>query len=620
MNILVVLPLLSLLDGSLAQIPRYLIPTSGGSSLPVLTTPQLQSLVSSSSLYGSLKRSSLSGGGSVSRYGLPSTGGSGVNPSIVAIPLYVRNAGGIQRSSTVYDILDKARYPSAASTKYQTYASYLSPKKVSSSPAIETYGSRYSEKPALLSTYSKYDSPKASSSSYDPVRYESKYDSPKTSSSSYDPVRYELKNSEPGYGDASAVSLLSTGYGSGASRGSSYGSGNSGAVSIAYPPPSRSAGSQQSQVPRLRAIEYDDNQKAALADFASALENFELKSIKNDDVYDIPAINPPSGSSSSTSYGSSGSSYTSPARLAVAKKQEAVRQAVAAAVDRGNDGYGSSTYGKSQSQSYDSQPASSYDDRSYDRQSGGYGQAASAGDYASAASSGDSYRSPVTVVDKYQPAADSERYRPVSVESERYRQAERAVDSYRPADNYRPADSYRAADSYRGADSYRAGDNYRAAAADPYRSVERNVESNRAQEESAYDNQDGYVTRQPASYGSGNSDYYESASNRQVEPSDPNCPYEDKYGSSPSAAPTSAYGSTSKLAAALSSVSVAKESASSAYDRVPSSGTEQDGYAPSDELDPSKLDLKIVHLPVSVLKRLVGSGELALPSFQKKKK
>ena len=518
----------------------------------------------------------------------------------------------------VYDILDKARYPSAASTRYQTYASYLNSKKVSNSPTIEAYASRYTEKPTLLSTYSKYDSPKASSSSYEPVRYDSKYDSPKASSSSYEPVRYELKNSEPGYGDASAVSLLSTGYGSGGSRASSYGSGNSGAVSIAYPPPpSRSAASQQSQVPRLRAIEYDDNQKAALADFASALENFELKSIKNEDVYDIPAINPSSGSSSSGSYGSS--SYTSPARLVVAKKQEAVRQAV----DRGNDGYG-----KSQSQSYDSQPASSYDDRSYDRPSSGYGQAASAGDYASAASSGDSYRSPVTVVDKYQSSAavESDRYRPVAVESERYRQAERAVDSYRPADNYRAADSYRAADnyrqadSYRATDSYRAADNYRAAAADPYRTVERNVESNRAQEESAYDNQDAYVTRQPASYGSGNSDYYESASNRQVEPSDPNCPYEDKYGSAPSAAPTSAYGSTSKLAAALSSVSVAKESASSAYDRVPSSGTEQDGYAPADELDPSKLDLKIVHLPVSVLKRLVGSGELALPSFQKKKK
>jgi len=35
----------------------------------------------------------------------------------------------------------------------------------------------------------------------------------------------------------------------------------------------------------------------------------------------------------------------------------------------------------------------------------------------------------------------------------------------------------------------------------------------------------------------------------------------------------------------------------------------------TDDLDPSKLDLKIVHLPVSLLKRLVGNGELALPSF-----
>ena len=241
-----------------------------------------------------------------------------------------------------------------------------------------------------------------------------------------------MKNSEPGYGDASAVSLLSTGYGGGGSSGSSYGGGNSGPVSMAYQS-TRSA--QQGQVPRLRAIEYDDNQKAALADFASALENFELKSIKNEDVYDIPAISPPSGSSSSASYGSS-SSYASPGRLAVAKKQEAVRQAVAAAVDRGNDGYGGQS-GYAKSQSYDSQPSSSYDDRSYDRQSGGYGQAASAGDYASAASSGDSYRSPV-VVDKYRQSS-------VSVEPERYRQAERTVDSYRAAaDNYRAAaDPYR---------------------------------------------------------------------------------------------------------------------------------------------------------------------------------
>ena len=118
----------------------------------------------------------------------------------------------------------------------------------------------------------------------------------------------------------------------------------------------------------------------------------------------------------------------------------------------------------------------------------------------------------------------------------------------------------------------------------------------------------------------------------------------------PSVASSSSYGSTSKLAAAISA---AKESAaaSSGYeranagyeranagydraltsDRVASltgltssassaSAAGQEYGAQQDELDPSKLDLKIVHLPVSVLKRLVGSGELALPSFQKKKK
>jgi hypothetical protein len=46
----------------------------------------------------------------------------------------------------------------------------------------------------------------------------------------------------------------------------------------------------------------------------------------------------------------------------------------------------------------------------------------------------------------------------------------------------------------------------------------------------------------------------------------------------------------------------------------------QQGYGTDGaQLDPSKLELKIVHLPVSVLKRLVGNGELALPSFNKKK-
>ena len=36
----------------------------------------------------------------------------------------------------------------------------------------------------------------------------------------------------------------------------------------------------------------------------------------------------------------------------------------------------------------------------------------------------------------------------------------------------------------------------------------------------------------------------------------------------------------------------------------------------TEDLDPSKLDLKIVHLPVSLLRRLIGNGEIGLPSYQ----
>ena len=39
-------------------------------------------------------------------------------------------------------------------------------------------------------------------------------------------------------------------------------------------------------------------------------------------------------------------------------------------------------------------------------------------------------------------------------------------------------------------------------------------------------------------------------------------------------------------------------------------------YYESEDLDPSKLDLKIVHLPVSLLRRLIGSGDIGLPSYQ----
>lgn len=43
--------------------------------------------------------------------------------------------------------------------------------------------------------------------------------------------------------------------------------------------------------------------------------------------------------------------------------------------------------------------------------------------------------------------------------------------------------------------------------------------------------------------------------------------------------------------------------------------SERDNYE-TEGLDPTKLDLKIVHLPVSLLRRLIGSGDIGLPSFQ----
>ena len=42
---------------------------------------------------------------------------------------------------------------------------------------------------------------------------------------------------------------------------------------------------------------------------------------------------------------------------------------------------------------------------------------------------------------------------------------------------------------------------------------------------------------------------------------------------------------------------------------------ERDNYE-TEEIDPTKLDLKIVHLPISLLRRLIGSGDIGLPSYQ----
>lgn len=448
---------------------------------------------------------------SPARYGLSTTS----NPSIVAIPLYVRNQAASQKSSAFYDsILSSQEKKAAASSKYATYQ----PKK-SYADAIpyrtEAPISRY-EKPSY--TYAKYDQPKASPSTYEPVR------------------SYELKNSEPGYGDASSVSLLTSGYGQ-----------QQGAISIAYPPTYKQSASHATSRPQLKAVEYDDNQKSALSDFAAALENFDLKSITNQDIYDLPAVNPP--------------------LTRLSSKKQAEQRAPA------DDSYASSSsYSKSQvydapKQSYSSSPAA-YDDARSSYTSQPAAHMASAAQSYAGPESYSSYGASASPAESYRPSADSYR----SSESGR---AAAYADRQAP-ESYRSAGS----DSYGGQGTYvPAPSNYEAA--------------------TFVSPQETYASRPTAvsNYGAASGDYYApAASSVRPNPDDPNCPFKDQ--SAAEYVPES-----SNYSGKLSSGQSVKEEA---------------GYE-SDELDPSKLDLKIVHLPVSVLKRLVGNGELALPSFNKKK-
>lgn len=499
--------LVAMLAGSsLAQmstVPAYI--TSSKYSYPSLTSASLQSLLARQ-LYASVaspRRSVSLPSSSTSRYGAPAAS----NPSIVAIPLYVRNQAAAQKNAALYDILSSEKKASA-SNKYVTHLSkkaYGEPQAYRSETVV-----RY-EKPTY--TYAKYDQPKAAPSSYEPVR------------------SYELKNSEPGYGDASSVSLLSSGYGQ-----------QQGSISIAYPPASYK---QSTSRPQLKAVEYDDSQKSALSDFAAALENFDLKSITNQDIYDLPAINPPL------------------TRLTSSKKQAEQRPA--------EDSYAaSSPYSKSAS--YES-PKQTYTSASYEDSRPSYAAQPSSPSYSSQETYS-SYASPTSSSDGYR-AADS--YRPQAPEPTRA-----AAYSERPA-----SEAYRASgsDSYATQASYvPAPSNYDTAAFTSAQEV--------------------YPSRSVASvgYGSSGGDYYApAASSVRPNPDDPNCPYKDQAASAEYVSEPSSY--SGKLSAAPS---VKEESASG------------QGYE-SDELDPSKLDLKIVHLPVSVLKRLVGNGELALPSFNKKK-
>ena len=522
--------LLSILLGmAVAQMPTYLsskyaFPTSSG-----ISTATLQSLLAKQLYSPAVPKRTMAPVpvAPTPRYGLQAAS----NPSIVAIPLYVRNQAAAAKNRAFIELLSNAE-KKAASNKYLSYT----PKKEQVSVP------RY-ERPTYVS-YAKYDQPKAAPSSYEPVR------------------SYEIKQAEPGYGDASSVSLLSGNYGQG-----------SGSISVSYPPSSY----KQSQQPRLKAVEYDDSQKSALADFASALENFELKQISSQDIYDLPSINPPLS------------------RLPA--KQES----------RGEESYGGSTgYAKSQTYeapakaSYAPAPASaapSYDD-------------APRSSYSSA-SSGQSYSAPEYA------AASSESYRPES-----YRPKE--VSYVRSSYSERPVSS--SSDSYRssGTDSYGSSALYVPAPAS-YDSSSSYSSASSSAPETSYSVRPAASSPSSSNYGSSSSDYYSSAP--AANPDDPNCPYktahasasnQDSYASSSqdyaeapapstssSSYPSSSYPSSSYPSSSYSSSSYAKESSSS------------QGYG--DELDPSKLELKIVHLPVSVLRRLVGNGELALPSFNKKK-
>lgn len=494
----------------ISTVPAY-ITSSKYASYPSLSSASLQSMLARQ-LYASSSspRRSVAPTSSPSRYGLSTTS----NPSIVAIPLYVRNQAAAQKSSAFYDLLSSPEKKGSASSKYLTYQ----PKKtfVDSIPYRSESSSRY-EKPSY--TYAKYDQPKAAPSSYEPVR------------------SYELKNSEPGYGDASSVSLLTSGYGQ-----------QQGAISIAYPPTYKQSSSHSTSRPQLKAVEYDDNQKSALSDFAAALENFDLKSISSQDIYDLPAVNPPL------------------TRLSGKKQQEQRAPA--------DDSYASSSYSKSQAydspkQSYSSGSAASYDDSrpSYASPSPSHSMGSGAQSYAGQ----DSYSS--------------------------YGAASQAADSYRP-----PAESYRSESGRAAAYAERpASESYRAAGSDSYGTQATYVPAPSNYEAATFASpQETYASRPAPSYGAGSGDYYApAASSVRPNPDDPNCPFKDQSASAEYVPESSNYSGK------LSSGQSVKEESVAGYE--------------SDELDPSKLDLKIVHLPVSVLKRLVGNGELALPSFNKKK-
>jgi hypothetical protein len=504
--------LLSILLGmAVAQMPTYLstkyaFPTSSG-----ISTATLQSLLAKQLYSPAVPRRTLAPVpvAPTPRYGLQAAS----NPSLVAIPLYVRNQAAAAKNRAFIELLSNAE-KKAASNKYLSYT----PKKEQVSVP------RY-ERPTYVS-YAKYDQPKAAPSSYEPVR------------------SYELKQAEPGYGDASSVSLLSGNYGQG-----------SGSISVSYPPSSY----KQSQQPRLKAVEYDDSQKSALVDFASALENFDLKQISSQDIYDLPSINPPLS------------------RLP--SKQES----------RGEDSYGGSTgYAKSQTYeapakaSYAPAPASaapSYDD-------------APRSSYSSA-SSGQSYSAP-----EY--AASSESYRPES-----YRPKE--VSYVRSSYSERPVSS--SSDSYRssGTDSYGSSALYVPAPAS-YDSSSSYSSASSSAPETSYSVRPAASPPSSSSYGSSSSDYYSSAP--VANPDDPNCPYKTAHAS---ASNQDSYASPSQDYAEAP----APSTSSSSYPSSSYAKESSQGYG--DELDPSKLELKIVHLPVSVLRRLVGNGELSLPSFNKKK-
>lgn len=504
----------AMLAGSaLAQVstvPAYITSSKYSSSYP--SSASLQSMLARQ-LYASStspRRSAAAPTSSPSRYGAAAAS----NPSIVAIPLYVRNQAAAQKSAALYDILSNPEKKASASSKYATYQS----KKAhgEAAPFRSESFPRY-EKPTY--TYSKYDQPKAAPSSYEPVR------------------SYELKNSEPGYGDASSVSLLSSGYGQ-----------QQGSISIAYPPAAyKQSGGQSTSRPHLKAVEYDDNQKTALSDFAAALENFDLKSISNQDIYDLPQVNPPL------------------TRLPASKKQQEQRPA--------EDSYASpSPYSKSQS--YDS-PKQSYAaaSASYDDSRSSYAPQSSASQsYAASEGYGSSYAAPAPTSESYRPAADGYR--------------SQAAESGRSAYSERPA-----------------GDSYRAAGSDSYGAQASYVPAPSSYEAASYASaQDVYPSRAAAGYASASSDYYApAASSVRPNPDDPNCPYKDQA--------AEYVPESSGYSGKLSTAQTVKE------ESVAAGGQ---GYE-TDELDPSKLDLKIVHLPVSVLKRLVGNGELALPSFNKKK-